>query len=342
MRILLVLCVLFHTALSIAANPSIEGLFRNPNSKAINGDLIVIKALIQREETDLAKFEPRFFKFIFSLEYEARIQFLQIEYKNGAMTKNGVMSTLFLNDLVPKVVNDELLERNLFYSFLIMYGLNKSDGMAGLLKKYSTMYMSNKDSLNQEKIELYDRYKKYLVAINNDETIKDDLQSPMESEDEEEKKRIAELKSTNMYVSNEKLKLEKIGNNFFLNLNIDGINARFTNEEHQLVSLKVTKGTTDVETYFSDYILFNGTHELPKHIMLKDQEKNIYNIRFLGYKIYTNKGDSLTKRALSYKKIEEKNLEKKNKLEKNLATEIPLTVNRDEKTISTERPILVY
>lgn len=342
MKSLFVLLLLINSSFVLAATPSIEGLFRNPNNKAINGDLIVIKTMIQREETEQEKFEPIYLKFVFSLEHESRVQFLQVQYKNGAMAKKDVLNTLFLNDLMPKIVNDELLERNLFYSYLIMYGLNKSDGMANILKKYSTAYMSNKDSLNQEKIELYDRYKKYLIAINNDETIKEDLQSPMESEDEEEKKKINELKATDMYVANEKIKLEKIGHNFFLDLSIDGISARFTNEEHRLVNLKVTKGTTEVETYFSDYILFNGSHELPKHILIKDQEKNIYNVRFLDFRIYTNKGDSLSTRALTYKKIEEKNLALKEKLEKTKPSEVLLPESSEVKPVSKERPILVY
>lgn len=296
------------SSLSICASvPSVEGLFRNPNSQEIDGDLIVIKAIIQKDATEEQEYSPRYLKFIFSLEGESKVQFLQAEYSSGKMDNQSLTKTLFIRDLMPKIFKDEVLERNLFYSYLVMYGLNSSDGISNILKKYSTNFISNKDALNKDKIELYDRYKKYLMAIRNDETIEEQLTSPMDSEDEEEKKKIQELKSSNMYSNNETLSLGKEGRDFVLNLNLDGVSAKFSNEEHRLLNFKVIKGTAEVETFFADYILFNGRHELPKNILLKDQENNNYNIRFVGFSIFTNKGDNLSKRALKYKENELKN-----------------------------------
>ena len=337
MKILLIALTLLSSISTMSAVPSIEGLFRNPNSQDIDGDFIVIKAIIQRESTEEQVYTPRYLKFIFSIESESRVQFLQAEYNSGKMDNKSLIQTLYLKDFMPKILNDELLERNMFYSYLIMYGLNNSDGISNILKKYSTKFTSNKDALNKDKIKLYDRYKKYLMAIRDDETIKDELVSPMDSEDEEEKKKIQELKSSNMYSNNESLSLEKEGRNFVLNLRLDGVSAKFSNEEHRLLSFKVTKGTTEVETFFADYILFNGRHELPKNILLKDQEKNNYNIRFVGFSIFTNKGDSLSKRALRYKENELKN--------KKILTEIktePLVEGEVKEANLDIRPIIIY
>jgi hypothetical protein len=337
MKSLLVILIFLTSFSTLSAVPSVEGLFRNPNSQDIDGDLIVIKAIVQRESTEEQVFTPRYLKFIFSLESESRIQFLQAEYSDGKMDRKSLIKTLFLKDLMPKILNDELLERNLFYSYLIMYGLNNSDGISNILKKYSTNFIANKDALNKEKIELYDRYKKYLMAIKNDETIKDELVSPMDSEDEEEKKKIQELKSSNMYSNDESLSLEKEGRQFVLKLKLDGVSAKFTNEEHRLINFKVTKGTSDVETFFADYILFNGRHELPKNILLKDQENNNYKIRFVGFSIFTNKGDSLTKRALKYKENELEN-------QKNITKVAPKEPVEGEEVVENldVRPIIIY
>jgi hypothetical protein len=320
---------------SHAAVPSVEGLFRNPNSQEIDGDLIVLKAVIQRESTDEeVTFKPRYYKFIFGLEKENQVQFIQAEYSDGKMATKDLLNTLFVNKLLAKVKGDELLERNLFYSYLMMYGLNKSDGIANILKNNTTNFISNKESLNKDKMDLYDRYKKYLLAIKNDEAIKEELQSPMESEDEEEKKKIQDLRTTNMYNTNEALSLDKEGRNFVLNLNLDGVSAKFTNEEHRLISMKVAKGTSEIEAFFADYILFNGRHELPKFIKLIDQEKNSYNIRFVGFSVFTNKGDSLTKRALKYKENEAKNRKIR---EKKMAS-----VQPDEEATPEPAPIIIY
>ncbi|WP_127715556.1 hypothetical protein [Halobacteriovorax sp. HLS] len=318
---------------TFASVPSVEGLFRNPNSQDIDGNLVVITASIQKEklEEEETQSAPKYLKFLFGLE-EEKVQFLQVEYSEGKMDKKNVVSTLYLKNFLDKVKNDELLERNIFYSLLMMYGLNKSDGISGVLKKHSSNFISNKDSLNKDKVELYDRYKRYLLAIRNDETIKDQLNSPMESEDEEEKKKISEIKSKSMYEHNDVLSLEKEGREFVLNLKLDGVSAKFTNEEHRLLSLKVNKGTSEVETHFSDYILFNGRHELPKFVQLKDQSKAVYRIRFLGYSVLNSTNETFSKRALQYKEIELENKKNAPKPEAEV----------QEKQQPESRPIIIY
>lgn len=324
---------------SFAAAPSIEGLFRNPNSQDIDGNLIVLKAMIEREATEEEFFKPTYYKFIFSIEGEDRVKFLQVEYTEGKMSRSDVVSTLFLNNFMSKVKNDELVERSLFYSLLTMYGLNKSEAISSILKRYSLNFISNKDSLNKDKVELFNKYKKYLTAVKETEEGNEDLKSPLDSEDEEEKKKIKEIQASSMYSENQSLKLVKDGRNFFLNLDLNGVTARFTNEEHRLVRMKVSKGTSDVQSFFSDYILFNGRHELPKHVLIKDQEGINYNVRFLGLNVINNTGDSLAKRALSYKKIEEENNAKKSAA---ITEVIEPQVNEQGQKVLANRPILIY
>lgn len=339
MKKFFLIALLLFTSSAAAVAPSIEGLFRNPNSQDIDGNLVVLKAMIEREATAEEYFRPSYYKFIFSIEPDNRVKFLQIEYGEGQMSNKDVKSTLFLNNFLAKVKNDELIERSLFYSLLTMYGLNKSEAISSILKRYSQNFASNKDSLNREKVQLFERYKRYLTALKDTEGAKEELKSPLESEDEDEKKKIQEIKSSSMYSENQNLKLIKDGRNFFLNLDLNGVTARFTNEEHRLVRMKVVRGTVEVESFFSDYILFNGRHELPKHILIKDQENVNYHIRFLGLNVMKNTGDDLAKRALGYKKIEEENNAKDSVPTQEVLE--PLANNQGQKII-TKRPILVY
>ncbi len=337
MKILSFILLLTLASNSFAVAPSVEGLFRNPNSQDIDGNLIVLKAMIEREATEEEYFKPSYYKFIFSIEGEDRVKFLQVEYNEGRMSNDDIVSTLFLNNFLPKVKSDELVERSLFYSLLTMYGLNKSEAISSILKRYSQNFVSNKNSLNKEKVELFDKYKKYLTAIKENEEIKEELQSPLESEDEEEKKKIQEIKAMSMYSESQSLKLVKEGRNFFLNLDLNGVTAKFTNEEHRLVKMKIVKGTDEVESFFSDYILFNGRHELPKQILIKDQGRVNYHVRFLGLNIFNNTGDNLQKRALRYKKLEEANISKKEPIQDSEPVE-----NDKGQKILVKRPILIY
>jgi hypothetical protein len=325
---------LFNSA--YAAKPTLEGLFRNSNSPELDGNLVVVKVMVEEssenrasqaistEEQDLkTPMNPKFYKFIFSLEDEKLTQLLQVEYKNNLMNKNDLKKSLYFKNITEKIKEDAYTERSLFYSLLMMFSLNKSDGMKNILQKYGSHFIDNKGLMNAEKIQLMDQYKKYLSAIKEDKTLKEELVSPLRPEDIEEKEKVNTLLKEPMYKNNDSVSLVKEGRHFFWQMNLETIRASFTNEEHRLHRFELDSSEGNIVGNFGDYILFDGRHELPKIIVLKDKSERQFKIRFLSFKNFVNKGKNLLERAIDYKKlIEEVELKQKVKEEAESTSEV--------------------
>ncbi len=310
-------CLLISTS-TLAARPTLEGLFRNSNSPELEGNFIVIKMMIEEiqnqgvdqvlsteAQDQKIPMQPKFYKFIFSTEEERKTQLLQVEYNSNLMKKAGVKRSLYFKNLTQKIKDDVYTERSLFYSLLMMFGLNKSDGMKNILARYGTHFLDNKSLMNEEKVKLMDSYKKYLTAIKEDKTLKEELESPLKPEDIEEKEKVLNLLKEPMYKENESVSLVKDGRKFFWKMNLEKVKASFTNEEHRLTRFELESAEGNILGNFGDYILFDGRHELPKIIVLKDKNNRQFKVRFLSFKNFINKGKNLLERAIDYKKIED-------------------------------------
>ena len=252
------------------------------------------------------KLEKKYFKIIFSKEKEGVTQFLQAEYENSTMKNSSLLKTRYFPDLKAILENNVQVERNLFYSIVSMYALNDSRFISNFLSKHGEGYQSNQLVLNEEKFKLLDEYRSYLSAIKGDEALKETRESPLNPEDEEKGKLVKEVLKTAMYKPSDRIKLERKGGDFFWRVDLQSVQAYFTNEKHQLKTLEVTTPSGNLSMNLSDYILFDGIHELPKDIYFRDLADRHFRIRFLSFSNWINKGKTLEVRAKDYLKLETK------------------------------------
>lgn len=302
------------------AMPTVEGLFRNSNNSKVEGDYVVLKLLVTPEQskslidsTELP--EKKYVKYIFSTENEGKVQVIQVGYKDSKMSTRSIESINYVGDVLGRIKTDSYTERSIFYSLLVMFGLNNSEGMKSIINKNSDKFISNENMMNADKVHLMDQYKKYLTAIKGDESLKEELISPLKPEEDEEKEKVKELVKAGMYKRSKQLSLVRKANSFFWKVDLDTVNAMFTNEEHRMSSLSVTtKEGTLVSADFGDYILFDGRHELPKFIFFTDSESSKFKIRVLSLKNFVNKGKSMPERYEEYQKFLAENEKRKSKI----------------------------
>jgi len=242
--------ILLATQLNIskASVPTMESLFRNGNNQDVSGNFVIIKLTVN-EETNEEKLNqlkmkgeagelegsvkaenasPRYFKFIFSLEKDNVIQLLQVEYKTQNMEDNEAIAMRYVPNLLTEVSSDRHVERPLLYSLIAMLGLNDSIPVSVVIKKYEPNFVLNRDVLNREKKDLLVRYKSYLAATKNDSQIKDKIPSPIAPEQEEDKQKVADVISQDMYYKSDKVKLSRVNNEFVWRLELDKLTATFS------------------------------------------------------------------------------------------------------------------
>ena len=307
----------------MAAIPTEEGLFRANYNKEIDGDMVALRIRVEREknkdflESENPPVEEKIYiKFIFDLSNEKRISLLQVIYDNRKMSNSNIVSVKLISNIVYKIKTDKLALRNIFYGQILMLALNKSDGMTVLFKKISTDYSLNKVMMNKEKLFLLNSYRNYLMAIKSDKTLANSLESPLKSEDSEKQKNIKEVLEKKMYRASTGVKLEREGSRFYWDVSRENFYARFTNKDHAPLKMDIRLSQGLVNIRYSNFVLFNGIHQLPRQmtIGLENERRNL--IEFLKFQEFQNKGKGLRERAQKYKEafIETKKMRQKEEI----------------------------
>lgn len=293
-----------------AAIPTAEGLFRNGSNHDLDGNIAlvdivitevenkkfmestpVVNSLLSSEGTEAViernLMGPRYLRFIFDSN-DKGFKLLQLDYSSSTHSDANVTGAYASTSLRGKLNDEGYVERQLFYSILSMYSLNRSDEMADFLKKYCPEFKRNAEIINKEKKELYDRYKKYLAAIGSDSSLVEKLDNPMKPKNEDEQKRVAELLTSKMYLGGEEVGLVKRGDGFQWKVEFKNFLAYFSNHDHRLRSLNFDIPGATVSVNADNYVLYNGVHSLPKTFMLKQRDGRLFRVQITDYKNFSS------------------------------------------------------
>lgn len=308
-------------SLSVNANiPTTEGLFRNGSNADVSASLIVVKFLIEKEISDealnlapdasAAKEEvvfteknqkPVYVKFLISLAPNDRVQLIQVSYSSGKMLDSQIIDVRYYSNLIDKIVKTDK-KTALFYSLLSSLALNRSDELDSFLKLNSKNYKSNDELVDPEKKALYSKYKRFLNLTKEDESLKESMDNPYRPQDPDIAKVVNKVKASPYMKRDENVSLVKENNQFFWKVSLDTMEAFFENDNLHLEKLSYGKVDKDLRVTLDDYILFNGNHEMPKHIKILDPENQL-NIRTLSLAHLNMANKSMNTRYSEYMAI---------------------------------------
>ncbi|MFA6237170.1 MAG: hypothetical protein WC635_07580 [Bacteriovorax sp.] len=304
MKVWAILFSLFLTINAIAAVPTEEGLLKNLNNAGIPGNLITIKAMINSvtvpaetgTETEMTKMD--FYKFVISLENPNVISLLQVAYSNGQMLSSQIKDVKYIPDLVTAIKREVNPDRSLFYGILMMLTTNKSQGVEAFLEKSGVQIVRNKNILNEEKMKLLKAYRSYLATSKG----KGDAASPLNPTDAQNKAKVLELFRANTFQRARNIELIKLENEFLWKVDWKNIKAYFTNEERRFRLIDYVNGDISVKIEANDYLLFNGTNELPKNMTVKDTKGLSNTIQIISLDTKGNREKKLSERFEEAKK----------------------------------------
>ncbi|MFZ8933576.1 MAG: hypothetical protein ACO20H_01285 [Bacteriovoracaceae bacterium] len=307
------------------AKPTMEGLFRNVNSAEVEGELTLVRFMIEElnnesllkqvkvqeqgseNEIEPAVMEnpvaPKFIKLLLSKESENKVGAVQLEFLDNKMKSNEVVRVKYISDIKGKVSLDTALPRRVFYSLMLMYAMNDSKSIADTLKKVDMDFKTNEESIDEEKKNLLVKYKNYLEAIKRDPELKESVPNPLKPENPEELEFVKKLGKSSIYKESDKIQLVRKEGQFYWELGLNNINALFDNKTGRLTKMKLSFYGGDIEVRANDYILFDGIHEAPKNIIIRNSDKRLFRVVVIDYKNYQNSSKSLSKRAEEYKKL---------------------------------------
>ncbi|MCF8058053.1 MAG: hypothetical protein K9K67_02060 [Bacteriovoracaceae bacterium] len=324
----LILIIIFTITNISASVPTVEGLFRNGNNADVLTNLIMIKMMVENDVSEMlmakesskvsAELEkqaleektkkPLYVKFLLSAEPEDRVQLIQITYTDGKMDDNQVADVRYFSNLKEKILKSPS-NLALFYSVLSSLALNRSNEMSEFLKRNSKVYKDNRELIDPEKRALYDKYKRYLSVVKEDSSLKDTMDNPFRPEDPEVLKVVNAIKNRPFMMKDQNVSLVKTQNGFFWTVKLDVMEAVFSNKDYRLEKLKYGPFEKTLIFNFDDYILFDGTHELPKNIKISSEE-NTVKLRMLSLSHLTLKNKSMALRYGEYRDALKDNVKK--------------------------------
>lgn len=277
-----------------AYTPTVESLFRNSENRDIEKNTVIISFKVKALDEITNKTEKLegdsknenkevYAKYYFNLENQKRTRLITSYYNTGSMRASQAQGIRFIQNAEEyyRTGAEQSLSSVTLHSLIQSLVINKTDSVIELFKSCSPNIKKNKEVLNKEKIYLYERYKNYLITIKDEPSLKESLQNPLESENPEEQEKIKEIQSSSFYQTSENVKLVREGDQFLVEFKEPGLRARFSNGKHRLRDLALICDNQELLLEFSDYLLFNGVHELPKYIYFKVNERS-YLLQFLN------------------------------------------------------------
>ncbi len=283
-----------------ASVPTTEGLFRNNNNSDVQASLVMVtlqaqkgmnKELLEKPigESDTSlngikdiateeKQEKKVnLKYLFSVNDNEDVEVVRVIYKPGKMDDSNIISVKYYKNLADGVVNNPEM-KGLVLGLLSSLALNRSQEMSAFLKKVSKDYKSNNELIDPEKRDLYSKYKKYLKLTKEDESLKESMENPLEPQDEEIKKTVELIKERPFLQKDPHVSLDKKNTHFLWKVDLDVLDAVFDGKTQRLMKVDYKKLEEKITISLDDYILFNGTNELPKTIKM-NTSKSTYTLR---------------------------------------------------------------
>ncbi len=277
-HIVLALSLFSQVSIVKASVPTEEGLLKNLNNSDLPGDYITVKMMIHSlTEPD----KQDFIRLQLLNENNGSMSLLQTVFSNGQMLNSQIKSVKYIPDLLMQIRKEKSLEKSMLYGILMMLVSNKTTGVEVFLEKNGVIVTKSKTMLNEEKMRLLRSYRSHLVNNKG----KGDAGSPLNPDEPGAKNRALDLFRSNTFTSAKNIELVKKENEFMWKVDWKFAQGYFSNEERQFRALDYTNSETQIKVEASQYLLFNGTNELPKFLNLKDSTGQLFVIQTLGEEI---------------------------------------------------------
>lgn len=311
------LALLVLTTTANAYVPTVESLFRhgsNPDVTATGISLSFVVKRIQPGETtnvsvsdvSLLRNEKAddYYKVFFTKIGET-LKVAQTRYTNNSYSENSLEHKIYYPNFTAYSVKPsiEQAEKGIFFGLLKSIILNDGQHLISYLKALGVPVRLNDEILNREKIEFLADYKRYLVTIFKDRNARKSEANPMRPEDSGARERADQIMGESMYVDTKQVKLSRDEGQIAWVVSsgqFEGV-ASYKNRDIQRIKYKSPAG--DFEIICKDYFLANGTHAVPRFMLIRGFNGQSYQLEVTNLRHYMEKEDDLVKRLKNWDQI---------------------------------------
>ncbi|HXH32000.1 MAG TPA: hypothetical protein VNJ01_14415 [Bacteriovoracaceae bacterium] len=296
--------------------PTVESLFRQGSNPEVvsNGVSVsmVVRKIIPGEKTEgtsvsdvslLADDKAEdFYKFFITKSSGDALKIAQARYTDKTFSDKVVRHKIYYPNFTPYTVktNIEQIEKGLFMGLLHSMTLNNGSHLINYLKSLGAPVKLNGDLINRSKLELLADYKAYLTLISKDRSARATAPNPLKPEDQAAKVRVDQLMKESMYVDLEQVKLGRDEGEMAWLVVAGPFEAVISYKDREVKRLRYKSAAGEMEILCEDYWLANGTHRMPKSLILRNFSGVTYQIEITNLRHYVENGEDIVKRLKNW------------------------------------------
>lgn len=305
----LALAALFVSSSVFAYVPTVESLFRHGSNPEVTANGVSITFVVKKIEvgtkssgSDVSLLNETksedFYKMFFTKVSNDVMKVAQTRYENNTFNEASLQEKVYFPNFTAFTIkgSPEESEKGLFQGMLRSMIFNDGAFIVNYLKTLGVPVKLNSEIINRQKVEYLASYKQYLVAINKDRNARKTAQNPLKPDDAVAREKIDNIMNEPMYVDQKQVKLSREDGEMAWLVSAGQFEAVISYKNREIRKLKYRSQLGDYEILAKEYWLANGTHALPRYILVKDYKGENFQIEVLNLRHYLEKEVDLVNR----------------------------------------------
>ncbi len=309
---------LFLTSQALAYVPTVESLFRHGPNPDVTANGVSLTLTVKRYEGAPGKENQKtessllsdtkaedYYKLFFTRVNSEIMKVAQTRYENSGFSESSLLDKQYYPNFTSYTLknSDESAEKGIFHSMLRSILFNDGAFVVNYLKTLNVPVKLNAEIINRQKVELLASYKQYLLSINKDRTSRKTLINPLKPEDSVARDRVEQVMSEPMYVDQKHVKLSREGGEMSWLVTAGTFEAVFSYKNREIQKIKYKTAAGEIEIQCKDYWLGNGTHALPRYLIVKDFKGEVYQVELTNLRHYVEKESDLLNRLKKWDEL---------------------------------------
>lgn len=296
--------------------PTIESLFRHGDNPEVVGNGLSVTFVVRKiqpggsldnsSEVSLLKDERAqdFYKIFFTKSGES-LKVAQTRYNNANFSEAALEHKTYYPNFSSYTIKPSIeeAEKGIFFGLLHSLMLNDGAYLVKYLKSLGIPVKLNNEILNREKVEFLANYKRYLITISKNRNAKKTEVNPMRPDDAEARAEADQLMSQPMYLDTKHVSLSRDEGKVAWAVNAGPFEAVAAYDNRDIQRVKYKSPAGEFEIICKDYWLANGTHSIPRFMIIKTLTGESYELETLNLRHYLEREDDLIKRLRNWDQI---------------------------------------
>ncbi len=294
--------------------PTVESLFRHGSNPDVSVNGVSLTLVVKRLQpavnpeggaaTLVSEQTEDYYK-IFLTKSADGLKVAQTRYGNSSFSESSLLHKIYYPNFTPYTIKPtaEAAERGLFFALLHSLSYNNGAHIVNYLKSMGVPVRLNSELINREKVEFLADYKRYLVTVARDRNARKTAVNPLHPSDPAARDRAQALMAASMYTDTRQVHLTKDDNQVAWRVSAGSFEAVVSFKERHVQKIRYTAPAGDYEIICKDYWLANGSHSLPRFLLIKTYNGDQYQVEVTAVRHYLEREEDLVKRLRNWDQI---------------------------------------